>query len=172
PYDDNLTLSCSRQDDPDSVFEWSKNGVPVTQGHRVYTTGGTLTVKLPQENDAGVYECRLLNSNITVSIQVRYKVYCYLDWKASTPDPSHWILGKPARLSVLLTGWPPARIVWLRDGVVLSPSDRVRLESHSNVSKAALVVDDAVADDRGNYSCLASNGFDADRMDVMVRVRN
>ncbi|KAH8008649.1 hypothetical protein HPB51_000419 [Rhipicephalus microplus] len=105
-------------------------------------------------------------------LQVRYKVYCYLDWKASTPEPSYWILGKPARLAVMLTGWPPARIVWLRDGVVLSPSDRVRLESHNNVSKAALVVDDAVAEDRANYSCLASNGFDADRMDIMVRVRN
>ncbi|KAH8009136.1 hypothetical protein HPB51_010926 [Rhipicephalus microplus] len=71
PYDEKLTLSCSRQDDSGSVFEWSKNGEPITQGHRVSTTGDTLTVKEPQEEDAGVYECRLRNSNITVPIQVR-----------------------------------------------------------------------------------------------------
>ncbi|KAH7965980.1 hypothetical protein HPB49_012372 [Dermacentor silvarum] len=172
PFDPQLTLSCSRPDATESGFNWTKDGVPLTQGDRLSITGGTLTVKHPAESDAGVYECTLSDSNITVSIQVRYKVFCYLDWEASTPEPSYWILGKPARLAVKLTGWPPARIVWLRDGVVLSTSDRFRLEAHNNVSKGALVVEDAVADDRGNYSCLASNGFDADRFDVMVRVRS
>ncbi|KAH6939444.1 hypothetical protein HPB50_018288 [Hyalomma asiaticum] len=172
PYDGLLTLSCSRPEDSGSLFDWSKDGVSVTPGDRVSINGGTLTVKEPKENDAGVYECRLRNSNITVSIQVRYKVYCSLDWKASVPEPSYWIFGEKARLSVHLVGWPPARIVWLRDGVVLSPSDRVHLESHNNVSKAALVVEGAAAEDRGNYSCLASNGFDADRLDIMVRVRS
>ncbi|XP_075535601.1 neuroplastin-like isoform X2 [Dermacentor variabilis] len=172
PFDAQLTLSCWLPDAVESAFNWSKDGVPLTKGDRVSTTGGTLIVKHPGQSDAGVYECKHSDSNITVSIQVRYKVFCYLDWEASAPEPSHWISGKPARLAVQLTGWPPARIVWLRDGVVLSPSDRVHLEAHNNVSKAVLVVEDAVADDRGNYSCLASNGFDADRFDVMVRVRS
>ncbi|XP_054932245.1 protein sax-3-like [Dermacentor andersoni] len=172
PFDAQLTLSCWLPDAVESAFNWSKDGVPLTNGDRVSTTGGTLTVKHPGESDAGVYECTLSDSNIKVSIQVRYKVFCYLDWEASVPEPSYWIFGKPARLAVQLTGWPPARIVWLRDGVVLSPSDRVHLEAHNNVSKAVLVVEDAVTADRGNYSCLASNGFDADRFDVMVRVRS
>ncbi|KAL3207385.1 hypothetical protein MRX96_010174 [Rhipicephalus microplus] len=77
PYDEKLTLSCSRQDDSGSVFEWSKNGEPITQGHRVFTTGDTLTVQEPQEDDAGVYECRLRNSNITVTIQVICGVGCW-----------------------------------------------------------------------------------------------
>ncbi|XP_077512079.1 protein sax-3-like [Amblyomma americanum] len=171
PYDPELMLSCSQPDDSESTFDWSKDGVSLTAGDRVSVAGTTLTVQRPQEDDAGHYECRLRGSNLTVSIQVRYKVHCYMDWEGSDPEPSYWIRGQRARLAVRLSGWPPARIVWLRDGLVLSPSERVRLEAHRNVSKAALVVSDVADADRGNYSCLASNGFDADRLDVMVRIR-
>lgn len=171
PFDPELKLSCSQPDSSESAFDWSKDGVPVTAGGRVSATEATLTVQQPQEDDAGQYECRLRGSNLSVSIQVRYKVFCYMDWEGSDPEPSYWIRGWRARVAVRLTGWPPARIVWLREGLVLSPSERVRLEAHHNVSKAALVVSEAADADRGNYSCLASNGFDADRLDIMVRVR-
>ncbi|XP_077553865.1 zwei Ig domain protein zig-1-like [Haemaphysalis longicornis] len=105
--------------------------------------------------------------------QVRYKVFCYLDAQHSVPAPSYWIRGQQGRLAVHLTGWPPARIEWLKEGLTISPLDgRLRFEDHLNVSKAALVVQTASDADRGNYSCLARNGYDADRFDVYVRVRH
>lgn len=173
PDDPELTISCWRSDNKSGTFVWTKEGAELATSGRLSVAPSNITIRHPQQEDAGNYRCRLLGSNVTVSIQVRYKVFCYLDAQHSVPAPSYWIRGQQGRLAVHLTGWPPARIEWLKEGLTISPLDgRLRFEDHLNVSKAALVVQTASDADRGNYSCLARNGYDADRFDVYVRVRH
>lgn len=168
-----LKISCWRSDNNSGTFLWSKDGAELATSGRLAVAPSNITIDHPQEEDAGNYQCRLQGSNVTVSIQVRYKVYCYLDAQHSLPAPWYWIRGEPGRLAVHLTGWPPARIEWLKDGLTISPLEgRLRFEDHLNVSKAALLVQAASDADRGNYSCLARNGYDANRFDVYVRVRS
>ncbi|CAN8006994.1 unnamed protein product, partial [Ixodes hexagonus] len=172
PYDRTLELSCSAAaNESTAEFDWDKDGERLNASDRVALSEdtSTVTVKNPEQEDAGNYSCTKRGSAETTNIEVT----CLINSKLSAPEPSYWMAGEGARLVAKTTGVPRPSVSWLKDGkLIREDGKRVVFEDVHNVSHAALVVSDAVYDDRGLYTCFASNGPDSDSEDVMVRVRS
>lgn len=50
---------------------------------------------------------------------------------------------------------PNIPVRWLKDGVELVPSDRIRLVSDGNIHR--LIIDDATLEDSGTYTCVCGS---------------
>lgn len=69
-------------------------------------------------------------------------------------------MGKAAKFLCTVTGTPVIETIWQKDGVALSPSPNCRISDANN--KHILELSNLTIQDRGVYSCKASNKFGAD----------
>jgi titin len=69
-------------------------------------------------------------------------------------------VGKAAKFLCTVSGTPVIEIIWQKDGAALSPSPDCRVTDADN--KHSLELSNLTVQDRGIYSCKASNKFGAD----------
>ncbi|XP_040077632.1 hemicentin-2 [Ixodes scapularis] len=176
PYDDTLELSCSPAANESSAdFDWDKDGARLnaSQGVTVSDDTTSLTIRHPTQANAGNYSCKKRGTTETATIEVRYKVTCVIDRELSSPEPSYWMADEGARLVAKTTGVPTPQVSWLKDGKLLrEDGKRILFEDVHNTTRGGLIIRQVVDGDRGVYTCIASNGPDTDKEDVMVRVRS
>lgn len=69
-------------------------------------------------------------------------------------------MGKTAKFLCTVTGTPVIETIWQKDGAALSPSPNRKISDADN--KHSLELSNLTVQDRGVYSCKASNKFGAD----------
>ena len=161
-----VVLTCLDEGVPPLDFTWSYNGVPVVVSEPrlllVRETGELFLSNLRVE-DSGRYSClvrgRLNEASRTAVVVVEDPLVNPLSPPAiDSPTPSNLFIlpGQTAQLVCIVTGSPPLRVVWFKDGVPVNASN----PSPSSISvfrDNVLVVSNVSAGDEGVYRCTASN---------------
>ena len=80
--------------------------------------------------------------------------------KVSTELNINAMLGQPVDFSCTATGLPVPEVVWLRNGKIIIPDNRVRVKV--NGVKSKLAIRNVTVGDWGEYTCLASNKLGED----------
>lgn len=78
----------------------------------------------------------------------------------SRPKSLTTFVGKAAKFLCTVTGTPVIETIWQKDGAALSPSPNRKISDAEN--KHVLELSNLTIQDRGVYSCKASNKFGAD----------
>ncbi|XP_040072551.1 obscurin isoform X2 [Ixodes scapularis] len=151
---------------PTSV-KWLKDGRPIRPSDRVRQEekpDGTLALLIDdvKPEDAGRYSVVASNDAGEVDSEAPVKTQPDEDTKRKKPafekglEPATLLEGKPAKLEAKLAPGKPTSVKWLKDGLPIRPSDRVRQEEKPDGS-LALIIDDVKPEDAGQYSVVASN---------------
>ncbi|EEC19673.1 conserved hypothetical protein, partial [Ixodes scapularis] len=147
--------------------EWLKDGRPIRPSDRVRQEekpDGTLALLIDdvKPEDAGRYSVVASNDAGEVDSEAPVKTQPDEDTKRKKPafekglEPATLLEGKPAKLEAKLAPGKPTSVKWLKDGLPIRPSDRVRQEEKPDGS-LALIIDDVKPEDAGQYSVVASN---------------
>ncbi|XP_064460464.1 hemicentin-2-like [Ornithodoros turicata] len=171
PDDPFLLISCIHTDNA-TVFIWKKDGADfvASDPQTSIFANGTIRIGNPDARDAGNYTCDVNGTADSATIEVRYKVTIVQE-PSQTTASSAWLEGRDIRIAVKVTGVPAPTLSWQKDGKELITDDRHVLEDYMNVTSAILKIIKLREEDRGNYTCVASNGRDEDTLSVYVRVK-
>lgn len=159
-----VTLTCpiSPETDPRPDLTWLKDGRRLRQSDledRIFLTdnGLSLTITRAQLGDEARYQCVATNvaGEVTKNFELQVQVPPSIDGDASSPVNQTVIEGQPIYINCPVTGKPPPRVNWLKDGEPLSA------EHDPNVRLLAdgrrLEVISAKFTDRGRYTCVGES---------------
>ncbi|KAK1166192.1 hypothetical protein AOXY_G12747, partial [Acipenser oxyrinchus oxyrinchus] len=84
------------------------------------------------------------------------------------PEPMTSYVGKPARFQCAVTGSPPMNIVWQKAGLDISSDGNYKISTDKK--KNILEIPSLQLDNKGIYSCKATNAFGTDICSCELRV--
>ncbi|KAH7976679.1 hypothetical protein HPB52_018024 [Rhipicephalus sanguineus] len=162
---------------PHSI-SWQKDGSEIESGERVSVSGqsktsAALRIAAVRPEDVGNYTCVARNSFGSDSFTAPLVVHAPPK-VGELAFPSDVALGDEVILScVVKKGSPgPFVVAWFKDGVQLknaAPAGRVTVSTPSK-SSATLHIAGLRAEDLGNYTCSARNGFGSDSASAQLVV--
>ncbi|CAN7937530.1 unnamed protein product, partial [Ixodes hexagonus] len=151
-----LVISCDPLD-RNAKVTWKKgtDDIPSDDKRISVVENGTsiLTIAEPTGEDAGIYHCA--DSTDVKDIEVFYKVTVTRDDSHSTAS-SALVEGKEVWVSLKVTGVPAPKLLWIKDGKVLTMPSHVTVEEHKGVPDATLHFNPIKVEDEGTYNCTAS----------------
>ncbi|KDR06553.1 Basigin [Zootermopsis nevadensis] len=156
-------------------MEWYKDGVNITvpKDKRLKIEDNKLVIEDPKDEDAGNYTCRavLTKGNGTIGerlIEVIVKPHVGMQKDVTVVE------GEKLKLECMVFGRPLPEISWTFGNETFYRSrDRVMLQEHNGVANALFVIKEAAMEDRGLYSCIATNANNStDSAEVNVRVKD
>ncbi|XP_027279680.1 hemicentin-2 isoform X2 [Cricetulus griseus] len=153
----NTTLDCNATGKPLPVVTWERNGQPVRMepGLWLQNQNRSLHVEQAQPSQAGGYSCVAENiagraeKRFTLSVLVPPQLTGDLDSLTNVTATLHGSL----TLLCEVSGVPPPTVQWFREGQPISPGEDTYLLAGGWMLKMT----PAREQDRGLYSCLASN---------------
>ncbi|XP_033937393.1 hemicentin-1 [Pseudochaenichthys georgianus] len=155
----NITLSCEASGNPVPEIKWLKDGqllVPDTR-HQILSHGRFLQISAAQIADTGRYSCLASNSAGERSRHFNLNVLVSPTIAGSGPDGSSEkvtvTLSSPTSLVCEVQSYPPALIVWLKDGTPFESSRSIRVLPGGRT----LQILNAKEEDAGRYTCVATN---------------
>ncbi|XP_023264594.1 HEPACAM family member 2 isoform X2 [Seriola lalandi dorsalis] len=122
----------------------------------------SLTIKKLGQDDEGDYHLSLnieFHNKTGLVIKEERTVHVTVDVPVSTPviekNPSYAVVEDKANVTLTCSVERGTRVVfqWLRDNILLGPSDRF----HFSRGKATLLISPVRKEDKGTYHCVASN---------------
>uniref|UniRef100_A0A8C6W1G7 Hemicentin 2 n=1 Tax=Nannospalax galili TaxID=1026970 RepID=A0A8C6W1G7_NANGA len=163
-------LECNATGKPLPVVTWEKDGQPVgtEPGLRLQDQGRSLHVEQAQASHAGHYSCVAENvagraeRRFALSVLVPPELIRDSDPLTNVTTALHGSL----TLLCETTGIPPPTVQWFREGQPISPGEDTYLLAGGWMLKMT----QAQEQDRGLYSCLASNGAGEARRNFSVEV--
>ncbi|XP_053737549.1 hemicentin-1 isoform X1 [Synchiropus splendidus] len=155
-FNDILEMRCEASGIPAPSLTWLKDGRPLPQTDSVQLLGGgeVLRVASAQLEDTGRYSC-LANSpagDDDKEFLVRVHVPPNIAGE-STPQDVSVLQNRQVTLECKSDAVPPPTLVWLKDGLPLEASPRVRILSNGRYLQINMVV----VSDEAEYTCVASN---------------
>ncbi|XP_038613568.1 hemicentin-1 [Tachyglossus aculeatus] len=168
----NIQLVCDAKGTPSPVIQWLKDGKPITRGEtqrtRVTSDGSTLNIFGALTSDMGKYTCvatnpageedRIFNLNVYVAPTI-------VGNKEETGDIMA-LLDSSINIECTATGIPPPQINWLKNGLPLPVSSRIRLLPNGKFLRIVRVQ----VSDVGIYTCVASNRAGVDNKNYNLHV--
>uniref|UniRef100_A0A3Q4HTJ7 Hemicentin 1 n=1 Tax=Neolamprologus brichardi TaxID=32507 RepID=A0A3Q4HTJ7_NEOBR len=155
----NITLTCEASGNPVPEIKWLKDGqLLVPDGHyQILSHGRFLQISGAQVADTGRYSCLASNSAGDRSRHYNLNVLVSPTIAGSGPDISAEevtvTLSSPTSLVCEVQSYPPALIVWLKDGTPFESSRNVRVLPGGRT----LQILNAKQEDAGRYTCVATN---------------
>ncbi|XP_069009305.1 hemicentin-1 [Embiotoca jacksoni] len=155
----NITLTCEASGNPVPEIKWLKDGqLLVPDGrHQVLSHGRFLQISEAQVADTGRYSCLATNSAGDRSRHFNLNVLVSPTIAGSGPDMSAEevtvTLSSPTSLVCEVQSYPPALIMWLKDGSRFESSRNVRVLPGGRT----LQILNAKEEDAGRYTCVATN---------------
>lgn len=176
-----LELECQSEEYPipaEATVRWTRDGKPIEttpenekiKEYEVFTSNNTLRILKIEPAYIGKYVCHY-GGNDSVTFDIKIRAYA-----VPFEKPRNIIQGDPLSLECRVWGVPDPKITWFRDGHALTPdgsAGRILLKNNTGSSDINNVkfpilengtlriermdFDDQGTDDRGNYSCFASN---------------
>ncbi|CAL1539193.1 unnamed protein product [Lymnaea stagnalis] len=167
------TLSCNITSGGSTPVTWYFQNTSLKETGDRYTMTGTpstpvLEIKKPTRDDAGQYTA---NFGTTANCTVNYTAApLVLDMVKSMS------VEKDDDLDIVcdIRGYPPAEVVWQRNGVNLTESALIQLRDYNGHINAQLYIEDVQYSDEGTYTCIAySHLFNSSSTkSLVVRVKN
>ncbi|XP_068204699.1 cell adhesion molecule Dscam2-like [Palaemon carinicauda] len=167
------TLLCPAQAHPTPTITWYKqeNGVDIPlslvagagvavvgrRAARVRASGPILYFLTTEDSDTGDYRCYANNTEGMAVLRVQLEVLSSLSVRV-TPPSQVADAGASAHFTCVISGSPVNKVTWLKDGVVLRPSPRLRLREGGD---RILRVDGVGMSDVGVYQCRAEGHHDS-----------
>lgn len=154
-------------------MEWEKDGVNITvpKDERITIEDNKLVIKEPKNEDVGNYSCRIFKHSAqtgerTIIVIAKPHVVMLKDVTV--------VEGEKLTLECVVRGTPPPNISWtFGNETYYSGQGRVILKPQGNVPNALFVIEEATMEDRGLYSCSATNANNfTDSATVYVRVKD
>ncbi|XP_065811778.1 hemicentin-1 [Labrus bergylta] len=155
----NITLTCEASGNPVPEIKWLKDGqllVP-DKRHQLLSHGRFLQIYGAQVADTGRYSCLASNSAGDRSRHFNLNVLVSPTIAGSGPDDSSdevtVTLSSPTSLVCEVQSYPPALIIWLKDGTPFESSRNIRVLPGGRT----LQILNAKEEDAGRYTCVATN---------------
>ncbi|XP_069675712.1 neuroplastin isoform X2 [Periplaneta americana] len=168
-----LEIQCNTTES-DTRMEWYKNDTKLTSTSRIKIEDNRLVIEKPEVEDAGNYTCKLIHTkgpgNGTVSSSADIRVV--VKPQVGTQKDVTVVEGEKLKLECAVIGSPTPTIVWkFGNNTYNQSTERVQLVEYGGVPNAALIINEATMDDRGNYVCSASTETESDISTSTVYVR-
>lgn len=136
-----------------STITWYKDGVPVKPTSRIFEKRGYLNISQTQPSDEGDYLCvvttkpypPVFSSPATLTVKEKLKF-------APKPVSTHLELGTTKKLHCKAHGASPPVVKWIKEG-----SPEGEFPSHISDVNGTLHFSKVQAEDKGKYTCIASN---------------
>ncbi|XP_049514067.1 titin-like [Dermacentor silvarum] len=146
-------------------FVWTKDGVPVENGHRLHVkqhseTLSSLTITDVGAEDIGNYTCTVSNVAGSDSATSKLLVKAPADAPSVHPFafPKDHQRGRTVAVTCIVNqGTPPFSFAWSKDGRPLQAGREKPVSKMITESVSVLTVPNVGAEDVGNYTCSASN---------------
>ncbi|NXE93182.1 HMCN1 protein, partial [Menura novaehollandiae] len=152
-----ISLECEARGVPVPSITWYKDGQRVISSPQaVYVDRGQL-LQIPraQRSDSAEYTCRV--SSAAGAAEKLYHVDVYvppvIEGDADTAQSREVVAGNSLTLECKAAGNPPPLLTWLKDGVPVKASDKLRVLAGGK----KLEILKAVEADRGQYLCVATS---------------
>ncbi|KAB0364667.1 hypothetical protein FD754_008823 [Muntiacus muntjak] len=148
-----LILECVASGIPPPRVTWAKDGSSVASYNKTRFLLSNLLIDTTSEEDSGTYRCMADNGvGESGAAVILYNVQVF-EPPEVTMELSQLVIpwGQSAKLTCEVRGNPPPSVLWLRNAVPLTSSQRLRL------SRRALRVVSMGPEDEGVYQCMAEN---------------
>ncbi|CAI9175781.1 unnamed protein product [Rangifer tarandus platyrhynchus] len=148
-----LILECVASGIPPPRVTWAKDGSSVASYNKTRFLLSNLLIDTTSEEDSGTYCCMADNGvGEPGAAVILYNVQVF-EPPEVTMELSQLVIpwGQSAKLTCEVRGNPPPSVLWLRNAVPLTSSQRLRL------SHRALWVVSMGPEDEGVYQCMAEN---------------
>ncbi|XP_004835765.1 brother of CDO isoform X1 [Heterocephalus glaber] len=148
-----LILECVASGIPPPRVTWAKDGSSVTGYNKTRFLLSNLLIDSTSEEDSGTYRC-MANNGVGEpgAAVILYNVQVFEPPEVTVELPQLVIpWGQSAKLTCEVRGKPPPSVLWLRNAVPLTSTQRLRL------SRRALRVVSVGPEDEGVYQCMAEN---------------
>nr|XP_045003958.1 brother of CDO isoform X3 [Jaculus jaculus] len=160
-----LILECVASGIPPPRVTWAKDGSSVTGYNKTRFLLSNLLIDTTSEDDSGTYRCMASNGvGAPGAAVILYNVQVF-EPPVVTVELSQLVIpwGQNAKLTCEVRGNPPPSVLWLRNAVPLTASQRLRL------SRRALRVVSVGPEDEGVYQCMAENEVGSAHAVVQLR---
>uniref|UniRef100_A0A8C5X6K5 Hemicentin-1 n=1 Tax=Malurus cyaneus samueli TaxID=2593467 RepID=A0A8C5X6K5_9PASS len=152
-----ISLECEARGIPVPTITWYKDGQRVLSSPQaVYMDRGQL-LQIPraQVADSAHYSCRASSAAGTAEKLFHVDVYVppVIEGYADTAQSRQVVAGNSLTLECKAAGNPPPLLTWLKDGVPVKASDRLRVLAGGK----QLEILNAVEADQGHYWCVATS---------------
>ncbi|XP_049732534.1 brother of CDO isoform X3 [Elephas maximus indicus] len=160
-----LILECVASGIPPPRVTWAKDGSSVAGYNKTRFLLSNLLIDSTSEEDSGTYRC-MANNGVGEpgAAVILYNVQVF-EPPEVTMGLSQLVIpwGQSAKLTCEVRGNPPPSVLWLRNAVPLTSSQRLRL------SRRALRVVSVGPEDEGVYQCMAENEVGSAHAVVQLR---
>ncbi|XP_048961125.1 brother of CDO isoform X5 [Canis lupus dingo] len=160
-----LILECVASGIPPPRVTWAKDGSSVAGYNKTRFLLSNLLIDATSEEDSGTYRCMADNGvGEPGAAVILYNVQVF-EPPEVTMELSQLVIpwGQSAKLTCEVRGNPPPSVLWLRNAVPLTSSQRLRL------SRRALRVVSVGPEDEGVYQCMAENEVGSAHAVVQLR---
>ncbi|XP_006903053.1 PREDICTED: brother of CDO [Elephantulus edwardii] len=160
-----LILECVASGIPPPRVTWAKDGSSVAGYNKTRFLLSNLLIDTTSEEDSGTYRCMADNGvGESGAAVILYNVQVF-EPPEVTMELSQLVIpwGQSAKLTCEVRGNPPPSVLWLRNAVPLTSSQRLR------VSRRALRVVSVGPEDEGVYQCMAENEVGSAHAVVQLR---
>ncbi|KAM4722858.1 hemicentin-1 [Rhinophrynus dorsalis] len=160
------TMSCLADGLPAPTVSWLKDGKPLDLTSS-QSKGMDLHILKAEMEDIGRYTCVVTNEAGSVSKHFILNVIepPYINGSDITEDLSV-VVHTQVDLLCYTTGFPPPLITWLKDGQTLSQTANIYLMKGGQI----LRITNALEENLGRYTCLASNRAGEAKKEFSVNV--
>ncbi|XP_043941249.1 hemicentin-1 [Protopterus annectens] len=162
-------LTCITDGTPVPNLSWLKEGQAlVLRNHiTVSNQGMALQISGTEVQDTGMYTCAATNAAGEASKHFSLKVLDPPKINGSEiSEEISVVVNNHLELLCVVTGIPPPKLTWMKDGRPLPQMDHVHALQGSEVLRIA----NAQVEDTGRYTCLASSPAGDDDKEYFVRV--
>ncbi|XP_048202575.1 brother of CDO isoform X3 [Perognathus longimembris pacificus] len=160
-----LILECVASGIPPPRVTWAKDGSNIAGYNKTRFLLSNLLIDPTSEEDSGTYHC-MANNGVgeAGAAVILYNVQVF-EPPEVTVELSQLVIpwGQSAKLTCEVRGNPPPSVLWLRNAVPLTASQRLRL------SRRALRVVSVGPEDEGVYQCMAENEVGSAHAVVQLR---
>ncbi|XP_042230990.1 hemicentin-1-like isoform X2 [Homarus americanus] len=166
-----VKLTCEVTGQPLPTITWTRPDLahqPITpEDPRVQISGADLVIMPVAVEDMGRYECMAHNPAGRTTAQVLLTVHSPPSVFEELSEMVTVMRGDSLTLGCSVSGYPPPRSTWLKEGRILSENLRLTFATNGE-----LVITAAQASDSGLYTCLVTNtaGRLYREVDVLVLV--
>ncbi|KAM9324527.1 hemicentin-1 [Gastrophryne carolinensis] len=164
----NATLECDSSGNPQPIVTWLRDGAPLGTGFNVLNNGRHLQIGNAQVSDSGLYVCVAVN--VAGQSDKKYDLKVFVFPKIGGMHNDHENISvvekNPVTLTCEVTGIPPPKITWYKDGKVIYPDNTPQLMSGGTIFR---LLHTAVSD-AGTYQCVASNAVGTNRKNFHLHV--
>ncbi|XP_016112004.1 hemicentin-1 [Sinocyclocheilus grahami] len=163
-----ISLRCDVTGNPTPSVSWLKDGLPLYSGphHQILEDGKLLEILNVQVSDAASYQCVAENKAgaverlYSLSVQVPPRIVGRREEDMSVVE------GHMISLLCDVQAYPPADIIWTKDGQVLEFSTGIHILPGGQM----LQLPRAGQQDAGQYVCTATNSAGQDQKSILLTV--